>query len=58
METSIYDFLRLLSIIKSRPNIDFGADLAFAHICHNTFSFSFSLKENGERPISKDHSKR
>jgi hypothetical protein len=33
--TNIYDFLHLLSLIKIRPNIIFGGNLAFAHICHN-----------------------
>jgi hypothetical protein len=57
--TNIYDFLHLLSLIKIRPNMDFGGNLAFAHICHNTFSFFFfSLKESGERLTSKDQSKR
>jgi hypothetical protein len=28
-------------------------DLAFAHICHNTFYFIFSLKKNGEWLTSK-----
>jgi hypothetical protein len=55
---NIYDFLRLLSLIKIRLNMDFGGDLAFAHICHNIFSFLFSFKESGERLISKDQSKR
>jgi hypothetical protein len=55
---NIYDFLRLLGLIKIRPNMDFGGDLAFAHICHNTFSFSFSFKESGERFIRKDQSKK
>jgi hypothetical protein len=48
--TNIYDFFHLLSVIKIRPNMDFGGDLAFAHICHNAFFFSlFFLKESGER---------
>jgi hypothetical protein len=43
--TNIYDFLHLLSLIKIEPNMNFGRDLAFAHICHNTyFVSSFSLK--------------
>ncbi len=43
--TNIYDFLHLLSLIKIEPNMNFGRDLAFAHICHNTYFFpSFSLK--------------
>ncbi len=38
METTyIYDFLHLLSLITIKPNMDFLVDLAFAHICHNTF---------------------
>jgi hypothetical protein len=32
---NIYDFLHLLSLSKTKPNMDFGGDLAFAHICHN-----------------------
>jgi hypothetical protein len=39
--TNIYDFLHLLSLIKIRPNMDFGENLAFAHICHKTHSFFF-----------------
>jgi hypothetical protein len=35
--TNIYDFLHLLSLIKIKPNMDFGGNLAFAHICYNTF---------------------
>jgi hypothetical protein len=42
--TGIYDFLCLLSLIKTKPNMDFGVDLAFAHICH-----FFSLKEISKR---------
>jgi hypothetical protein len=50
METTFFfDFLHLLSLIKIKPNVNFGDKLRFAHICHKTFSFSFSLKENGER---------
>jgi hypothetical protein len=56
METpNIYDFLHLLSLTRIRPNMDFGGNLAFAHICviiH--FSFSFSFKENEQRLTSKD----
>jgi hypothetical protein len=39
--TNIYDFLHLLSLIKIKPNINFGGILAFTHICHNTNSFIF-----------------
>ncbi len=47
--TNIYDFLHLLSLIKIRPNMNFGGNLALAHICHKTHSiFSFSFKESGE----------
>jgi hypothetical protein len=43
-KTNIYDFLHLLSLIKIKPNMDFGRNLTFAHKCHDTsFSFSFSL---------------
>jgi hypothetical protein len=53
METiSIYDFLHLLDLIWI-----WGGDLAFVHICHNTF-FILSQKENGERLTSKNQSKR
>jgi hypothetical protein len=56
---NIYDFLHLLSIIKIKPNMDFGGDLAFAYICDNTlFFFLFFLKESGERLTSIDQSKR
>jgi hypothetical protein len=37
-------FLHFLSLIKITPNMNFGGNLAFAHICHNTF-FSFSLSK-------------
>jgi hypothetical protein len=48
--TNIYDFLHLSNLTKIRPNMDFGGNLAFAHIWHNTFfSFSFYLKESEER---------
>jgi hypothetical protein len=46
---NIYDFLHLLSLIKIRPNIDFGGDLAFAHICHNKFFFSLFLSKKVEK---------
>jgi hypothetical protein len=39
--TNIYDFLHLLSLIKTRPNMDFGEILAFANIYHKTHSFFF-----------------
>jgi hypothetical protein len=43
---NIYDFLHLLSLIKIKLNMDFKGDLAFAHICHNTFLiFFFFLRE-------------
>jgi hypothetical protein len=48
--TSIYDFLHLLSLIRIKPNMDFGGDLAFVHICHNTFFFpSFFLSKRVEK---------
>jgi hypothetical protein len=47
--TNIYDFLHLLSLIKIRPNMDFGGDLAFAHICHNTLSFFFFFSKRMEK---------
>jgi hypothetical protein len=53
--TNIYDFLHLLSLIKIISNMDFGGDLAFAHICHNLFLF---FKECGKRLTSKYQSKR
>jgi hypothetical protein len=47
--TNIYDFLHLLSLIKTRPIMDFGVDLAFSHLFHNKFLFFlFFIKENGE----------
>jgi hypothetical protein len=56
--TNIYDFFHLLSLIKIRPNMDFGG-IGNLHIYANTFFFSFfSLKDSGERRISKDQSKR
>jgi len=46
METiNIYEFLHHLNIIKIRPYMNFGGDLALAHICHNTFFFIFFSKK-------------
>jgi hypothetical protein len=59
--TNIYDFLHLLSLIKIRSNMDFGGDLAFAHICHNTFFFSFFFSKRvqiGSQAKTKVISKR
>jgi hypothetical protein len=57
--TNIYGFLHLLNLIKIRPNMDFGGDLAFAHICHNIYIvFFFYFKECGERLTNKDQNKR
>jgi hypothetical protein len=39
--TNIYDFLHLLNLIKIRPNMDFGGNLAFTHICTIHFFFFF-----------------
>jgi hypothetical protein len=47
--TNIYDFLHLLSLIKIRANMNFGGDLAFAHICHNTFFFLFLISKRVEK---------
>jgi hypothetical protein len=47
--TNIYDFLHLLNLIKIKPNMDFGGNLAFAHICHNTFLFYFFLSKRMEK---------
>jgi len=61
METTyIYDFLHLLSLITIKPNMDFLADLAFAHICHNTFKFFFFSKrvEKGSQAKTKVRSKK
>jgi hypothetical protein len=52
--TNIYDFLNILSLIKSRPNMDFGGNFAFVATMH----FSFSLKKNGERFTLIDQTKR
>ncbi len=46
--TNIYDFLYFLSLIKIRPNMDFGGNLTFAHICHITI-FSFFLSKKMEK---------
>jgi hypothetical protein len=43
--TKIYDFLHLLSLIKIRPNMDFGEILAFAHKCHKAHSFFFFFSQ-------------
>jgi len=53
--TNIYDFLHLLRLIKIISNMDFGRDLAFAHICENIY---FLFKECGKRFTSKYQSKR
>jgi hypothetical protein len=54
METkNIYDFLHLLSQIKIRPNTNFGGDLAFAHICHNTFLFILFFSQREWRKAHK-----
>jgi len=52
-KTNIYDFLHFLSLIKIKPNMDFGGKLTFEHIWHKTLSFSFSffVKESGKRFI-------
>jgi hypothetical protein len=33
---NIYDFLHFLSLIKIKPNMDFGGKLAFVDIWHKT----------------------
>ncbi len=43
----IYEFLHLLILIKIKPNMDFGGNLAFAHLCHKTHSF-FSISFKGK----------
>jgi hypothetical protein len=65
---NIYDFLHLLSLIKIRLNMNLGGggggggDLAFAHICHNTFFLSplFISKrvEKGSQAKTKLRSKK
>jgi hypothetical protein len=54
--TNIYDFLRLLSLIKMRPNMNFEGDLAFAHICHDTNFFPF-FSQRKWRKAHKQRSK-
>jgi hypothetical protein len=39
--TNIYEFLHLLRIIKIKPNMDFGGNLALVHIFHKTHSIFF-----------------
>jgi len=58
--TNIYDFLHMLSLIKIRRNMNFGENLAFAHICHKTLFFPvfFPLKENGEILVSINQTNR
>jgi hypothetical protein len=46
---NIYDFLHLLNLIKIRLNMDFGADLASTHICHNTFFLFLFLSNSLEK---------
>jgi hypothetical protein len=41
--TNIYDFLHFLSLIKIKPNMNFGGDLAFAHICHNIYIYNLFI---------------
>jgi hypothetical protein len=54
METkTIYDFLNLLSLIKIKPNMNFGGNLAFAHLCHNTSFFLFFLKRLEKGSVDK-----
>ncbi len=53
---NIYDFLHLLSLIKIRLNMNLGGgggDLAFAHICHNTFFFPLFLSQREWRKVHK-----
>jgi hypothetical protein len=38
-KTNIYDFLHFLSLIKIKPNMDFGGKLALVDIWHKTHSF-------------------
>jgi hypothetical protein len=47
METiNIYDVLHLLNLIKNRSHVNFGGNLAFAHVYVTMqFYFIFSLKE-------------
>jgi hypothetical protein len=57
--TNIYDFLHLLSLIKIKPNMDFGGGFGICtYMSQYIFLFFFSLKESGEMFISKDQTKR
>ncbi len=62
---NIYDFLHLLSLIKIRLNMNLGGegggDLAFAHICHNTFFFPLFISkrmEKGSQAKTKSRNKK
>ncbi len=39
---NIYEFFHFKNLTKINPNMDFGKNLAFANICHNTFFILFS----------------
>jgi len=51
---NIYDFLHLLSLIKIRPNMDFGGGFGICTYMPQYFFFFFFLKESGDMLISKD----
>jgi hypothetical protein len=55
--TNIYDFLHLFNLIKIKSNMDLGGDLAFAHICHNTFFSFFLFSQRGWRKVHKERLK-
>ncbi len=40
-KTNIFNVLHILSLIKIKPNMDFGGNLAFVDIWHKTHSFFF-----------------
>jgi len=57
--TNIYDFLYLLSLIKIKPNMDFGGGFGICtYMSQYNIFFFFFLKESGKRLTSKDQTKR
>ncbi len=52
--TNVYDFFHLLTLIKITPNMDFGENLSFAHICYKTHSFFFFFSQGKWRKVHID----
>jgi hypothetical protein len=56
--TNIYDFLHLLSLIKIKPNMDFGGGFGICTYMSQYILFFLNFKESGERLMNKDQTKR